>query len=66
MSYDDWRATEPDEPWERETPCATKDCDGSVCFPDIEQFCNTCLVDQEQKARALAEQSTLQDVQVRR
>jgi hypothetical protein len=65
-SYDDWRSTEPDEPWARGQRCATPGCDNWVTFPDMENHCTNCLVEQERQREQLKRQSELVEVQVKR
>lgn len=58
MNYDDWKAHDPtdDEDYNRPTPCATKDCDGTVTFPDFQSFCSRCLIRFDERKKQLEEQ----------
>jgi hypothetical protein len=63
MSYDDWKTTEPDEPWARGQKCATRGCEHWVTFPDFESYCTNCLVEHERKRK---EETNLANVFVER
>lgn len=66
MGYDDWKTTEPDEPWARSVQCQKVGCTNSVTFPDFEVWCTTHILEHEQRQRELAEQNDLYEVRVRR